>query len=365
MSTRSDSSAALRFKQKQIRIRQETDQALKQIFQAESVHMQKVHSPTLQQGFHLLREFTMRPASKRVRAMLVYLGYESTGKRAPKKLAQLAAVIEIVHNYLLILDDIADRDEFRRGGSTVHEAFRKTIPGSRADKHHRGVSMAMFTGNYASLLAFRYLMLMRWPAQKLQEAIVYLLKSLQHETYVGEFMDIEQSWLHRTNKNVITTIAELKTASYTFSLPLTMGAILAGANSATRRDLQHYAIPVGVGFQLADDLLGFTPQRHSGKPSNDIREGKVTEIILRARKKLKQRDRQNLDALFAKSVRTQTEIKEVRRIIGKTKALEEVQSMANAQAEKAKQVLQKSRHIDADCASMLSVLADISVYRTA
>jgi geranylgeranyl diphosphate synthase type I len=74
---------------------------------------------------------------------------------------------------------------------------------------------------------------------------------------------------------------DLKTGSYTVRGPLALGAIVAGASAPQRASLERFAAPLGVAFQLRDDLLGtFGDPRATGKPAgNDVRRGKRTALV--------------------------------------------------------------------------------------
>jgi len=74
---------------------------------------------------------------------------------------------------------------------------------------------------------------------------------------------------------------DLKTGSYTVRGPLAIGAILAGATAEQRAALDRFAAPLGVAFQLRDDLLGtFGDPKATGKPAgNDVRRGKRTALV--------------------------------------------------------------------------------------
>jgi geranylgeranyl diphosphate synthase type I len=77
---------------------------------------------------------------------------------------------------------------------------------------------------------------------------------------------------------------DLKTVSYTVRGPLAMGAALAGASPARVDALDRFARPLGVAFQLRDDLLGvFGDGAATGKPvGSDLREGKRTALVAAA-----------------------------------------------------------------------------------
>jgi geranylgeranyl diphosphate synthase type I len=74
---------------------------------------------------------------------------------------------------------------------------------------------------------------------------------------------------------------QLKTGSYTVRGPLRLGAILASSNPSTLRALDRFALPIGVAFQLRDDLLSaFGEPKRTGKPlGNDLRAGKRTALL--------------------------------------------------------------------------------------
>ncbi|MFH0853539.1 MAG: polyprenyl synthetase family protein [bacterium] len=320
-------------------------------------------SPSLREGFHQLEEFTMRSASKRIRAYLVKLGYQSSGKRPPKKLADISAAVELIHSYLLIHDDIIDRDELRRGGPTVHEAFRRKLSGSTQERRFRGVALAILIGDYASNLAYKVFIKSTWPDDKIRQSLDEVYKNLLEYTLVGQFMDVEQTWQRRVNSKLVEKIAEYKTAYYTFNGPLQIGAVFAGASQSTRRTLTKYSVPVGIGFQLVDDIIGFIGSKESGKSSNDIKEGKISAIILKARKYLKTKDRKKLDLLIKKEHRNTREVDQIRSLVGQTPALSFIKKQAINLAQKGKTTIARSRHINKKCANMLSVISDLSVNR--
>jgi geranylgeranyl diphosphate synthase type I len=90
---------------------------------------------------------------------------------------------------------------------------------------------------------------------------------------------------------------DLKTGSYTVSGPLRLGAVLGDASAAQLDALARFGKPVGLAFQLRDDLLGvFGDPKKTGKPvGNDLRVGKCSSLVAEARKTLDGGDRAALD----------------------------------------------------------------------
>jgi geranylgeranyl diphosphate synthase type I len=72
-----------------------------------------------------------------------------------------------------------------------------------------------------------------------------------------------------------------KTAKYSIEAPLLIGAAFAGAKQSSRDALGAFAIPLGLAFQLRDDVLGvFGDPQVTGKPAgDDLREGKRTVLV--------------------------------------------------------------------------------------
>jgi geranylgeranyl diphosphate synthase type I len=73
---------------------------------------------------------------------------------------------------------------------------------------------------------------------------------------------------------------DLKTGSYTTRGPAELGGILADADEVGMRSLRRWAAPLGVAFQLRDDLLGtFGNVQQTGKPGDDLRHGKHNAVV--------------------------------------------------------------------------------------
>ena len=96
---------------------------------------------------------------------------------------------------------------------------------------------------------------------------------------------------------------ENKTARYTFDGPLKLGAIFAGADDAFCKQLSAYAIPLGIAFQIRDDMLGvFGQSKKTGKPvGSDIAEGKMTFLVHYAYKNANSQQKQVLDRFFGRA----------------------------------------------------------------
>jgi len=220
----------------------------------------------------LLRDYALR-GGKRIRGALVLLGCEAAG--GAREIAFDASLgIELLHAYLLIHDDFMDRDEIRRGGPTLHASLAKTAG------EHLGGSIAILLGSLCE--AWAYELVLSSPGRAL-EAARLLTEALQ-QVITGQALDLLAPLGPPLAAPGVLEVQRLKTGSYSFEMPLRLGATLAGAAPEVLATLERYARPLGQAFQIADDLLGtFGAPEMTGKPNaSDLREGKRTLLLARA-----------------------------------------------------------------------------------
>jgi geranylgeranyl diphosphate synthase type I len=97
----------------------------------------------------------------------------------------------------------------------------------------------------------------------------------------GQFLDADAAARRDADLARALRIATLKSGRYSVARPLELGAVLAGVGDATAAGLVAIGDPLGVAFQLGDDLLGvFGDPRATGKPAGaDLIEGKRTVLV--------------------------------------------------------------------------------------
>jgi geranylgeranyl diphosphate synthase type I len=218
-----------------------------------------------------LRALCMR-GGKRFRPVLVAAAHEACGGDARSEAVVLAgAAIELLQAYLLIHDDWMDGDEVRRGGPSVHATLRAAY-----GELHGADAAAILAGDFASALAQQALFAMSIAPERVIEAGRAFAR-VQREVIMGQLIDLRGA----ASAEQVESMHDLKTGSYTVRGPLAIGAILAGASPEQRAALDRFAAPLGVAFQLRDDLLGtFGDPRATGKPAgNDVRRGKRTALV--------------------------------------------------------------------------------------
>lgn len=218
---------------------------------------------------------------KLMRPKLVYLTYEAFGGDDWGACSELAAAFEVLHAALLVHDDVIDRDFVRRGVQTLGGSYRDvaTLAGhSSTDADHAGFSAAIIAGD---LLLTGSLKLATSAATGHGHgpAILATIHEAIFAAAAGELDDLLFSLGTRDpDLREVLNMERLKTAVYSFEMPLRAGALLAGESVGTADALAAVGRDIGVAYQVVDDVLGtFGQQSVTGKPvDSDLREGKHT-----------------------------------------------------------------------------------------
>ena len=221
-----------------------------------------------------VRQLTMR-GGKRLRAVLLAAAYDACeGKGGSEAVALVGAALELFQTYLLAHDDLMDRDDVRRGGPSLPALMRTRFGAPLSD------AMTILGGDLASAWAQRALFEADLPPANLALAARELGR-VHEQVIAGQVLDMRGA---ASDAREVEAMHALKTGSYSVRGPVVMGGHLAGATDAQVAALTAYAEPLGVAFQLRDDVLGlFGDMATTGKPAgNDLREGKRTALIVEA-----------------------------------------------------------------------------------
>jgi geranylgeranyl diphosphate synthase type I len=286
----------------------------------------------------------MLRGGKRIRGALTILGYEMFGGKDIDMITDAAMAIEMLQSYLLIMDDIQDKSETRRGGPTAHVMMRDYHRSNHlnGDSKHFGESIAMDSYLVGCHAAFEII-----ASLNVEPSI--LLKAMRniHSSYMttahGQTLDIFSEVTDVISEEYANNVLLWKTAYYTFVNPLQFGAILAGANGNDLKMILDYAVPAGKAFQITDDILGiYGNEFDSGKsPMDDINDGKKTILVIKALELASQPESYFLRQCLGKGSLTAGEFKECQKIISQSGALEYAKSLAKTAVDDAKEALLK------------------------
>lgn len=329
-------------------------------------------SPVLKNIPFIARDFTLR-GGKRLRAFLVYTGYWSVNWGFESdNILKLATMVEFLQSYLLVHDDIMDRDETRRGGPTVHVWFKNNCFNEKliGDCIHYGLSQAITVGDYLESLAVNMFSELDLPVNTLQDLIKTYTRSLRIVSY-GQYLDVlfSNKPLRDVSEEDILLVHKLKTASYSVETPLHLGAIASAKYcNELLSELSKYAIPAGIVFQLKDDILGlYGDQSKTGKPvGSDVREKKKTILIIHAYRNANTVDRLFLEEIFdhkSSDEISYEDIVRVQNIVKDTGSLDYVIKLMEKESDKALKALNESIYINSSAKKILEYLLELFIKR--
>lgn len=285
----------------------------------------------------------MLSGGKRLRAAFLYYGYLGAGGTEEDKILSASMSIEFIHAFLLVHDDIIDQDDMRHGVATFHRHYadigKKLFPGK--DMEHFGNAIAIIMGDMLGAFGNDIIFSSDFSLEQKFQA----LSKLQHVvsfTVIGQARDIYMEFQGKASEEEILSMYKNKTARYTVEGPLHLGAILAGASQEILDGLSAYAIPLGIAFQIQDDILGiYGSEKRLGKPvGSDIEEGKITLLVSRAlRDGSKEHQIRITELLSLGDSLTEKNIEEFRELIKTTGAYAGTKELALGYIEEGKQAL--------------------------
>ncbi len=232
--------------------------------------------------------YTLGTPGKRVRSVLVLWCCELVGGQVNRNAEIAAAAIEMVHTYSLVHDDLPamDDDDLRRGLPTCHKVFDEAT--------------AILTGDALLTLAFEIL------AKQIDkpEIAVRLIAQLAEDAGPSGMMAGQIADLKAENaacsKKVLEYIHTNKTAKM-FRCAAAMGAVCGGATKEHLDRLSEYGLKIGLGFQIADDILDVSASSEQlGKTAGkDARAAKCTYPAVVGVERAKELERKLADEAVA------------------------------------------------------------------
>lgn len=267
-------------------------------------------------------ERTTMSGGKRIRPKIAFHTYAVLGGRDIVGFLPAAAAIEILHNSMLIHDDIIDRELTRRGSPNISGAYHDSHYQHVApqDRRHYSDGTALLGGDLLLTEALRLFDECSLPAHNLSTARKVMHRII-FEVAGGQLLDSEAVFLPHKRADTLT-IAHYKTASYSFVGPLLIGAALAG-NTDFQTELEAFGFNLGIAYQFNDDLIStFGDESKTGKStSSDLREGKITYIVESFLNTAPAKDRERFMSLFGRQDATESEIQTLKSLIQSTDAI--------------------------------------------
>ena len=223
---------------------------------------------------------------KRWRSILFLLIVEAVGGDK-EKLKDFVIIPEIIHNGTIIIDDIEDQGELRRGKACLHKIF--------------GIDIAVNAGNIMYFLPFLNLV-------KNKDKFEPEVLNKVYEIYIQEMINIHfgqgtDIYWHKGNAKQIDEKEYLQMCAFKTGCLSRMSAklavVLSGGNNELADKLGRVTEAIGVAFQIQDDILDIKLQGKEREDfgkifGNDIKEGKRTLIVIHTLEKADEQDKKRL-----------------------------------------------------------------------
>ncbi len=257
---------------------------------------------------------------KRWRPTLFLLIVEALG-RDPDQYLEFSIIPEVVHNGTIMIDDIEDNSEFRRGKLCTHRLF--------------DLDVAINVGNTMYFLPLLPLMKNRdmLSPEKLSKIYEIYVREMINLS-LGQAMDI--AW-HRglADSNKVTETQYLQMCAYKTGtlarMSAKIAAVLCEVPDDTVERLGNFAEAIGIAFQIQDDVLDLTSKSFAEKKGGlgqDITEGKRSLLVIHTLDKAEQADKNRLIKILNMHTTNKKLKREAIRIIRKYKSIDYAKAFA-------------------------------------
>lgn len=257
---------------------------------------------------------------KRWRPALFLLIIEAIGGDG-EKLKDLAIIPELVHNGTIIIDDIEDQGELRRGEPALHKIF--------------GTDIALNAGNF---LYFSPLLALiknkdKFKLEVLVKAYEICIQEMTN-IHLGQGTDIywHKGKAEKIDEKEYFQMCAFKTGCLS-RMAAKLAVVLSEGSEELTEKVGRVAEAIGVAFQIQDDILDITltgrEREGFGKTfGNDIKEGKRTLMVIHTLRKAEDKDKKRLIEILNKHTEDLDETKEAIEIINKYGSVEYAKEMA-------------------------------------
>lgn len=231
-----------------------------------------------------------------------------------------AVAIELLHNALLIHDDIEDGSEKRRGRPTLHILH--------------GVPLALNAGDTLTLMALRPLLDNRSSiGDGLALRIIEETERMACECAEGQSMEL--GWRHYNATEIgdaeYLEMVLKKTCWLATIFPIRAGALIGSRGAADLDAFLRFGFFLGAAFQIQDDLLNLIGDERYGKEKDgDLWEGKRTLMLIQAFREATPDERERLGAVLrgSRAERSLEQVEWMRSLIEKYEGTEYARRLA-------------------------------------
>jgi geranylgeranyl diphosphate synthase, type I len=270
-----------------------------------------------------IQDFVLRDG-KRIRPILFIISYLGFSGKAAAHLYTCALSFELLHDFTLIHDDIIDKSDMRRGKPSVHTMLNHYLSRFKKNKFN-GQDLAIVIGDILYAIALYAFLSIQVDRKRKERALQKFIETTIC-TGAGEFNELLYGAenIETITKDHIYKTYDLKTAYYSFTSPLIIGAELAGASKQQLSKLSQYGVYIGRAFQIKDDILGmFASEKDIGKSIlSDLQEAKKTILVWYAYRKAEGKDKKTIQKILSRDQISHADLITMKQIITATGALD-------------------------------------------
>jgi geranylgeranyl diphosphate synthase type II len=272
--------------------------------------------------YDLLSDYPHR-GGKMMRPSLCIATARAFGARIEDVL-QSAVAIELLHNALLIHDDIEDESEERRGRPTLHVLH--------------GVPLALNAGDLLSLMSLRPLIENRITlGPRLTARILEETERMAQESAEGQAMELgwrQENTIDLAEENYLEMVLK-KTCWLAAIYPSRVGALIGTRDNIDLEPFIRFGFFLGAAFQIQDDLLNLVADKRYGKERDgDLWEGKRTLVIIRLLQEASSEERSRIAAFLRlpREQKTDWQVRWVRQLVDAYGCLDYARQIAHGLA---------------------------------
>ncbi|MCW8966810.1 MAG: polyprenyl synthetase family protein [Candidatus Pacearchaeota archaeon] len=239
---------------------------------------------------------------KRWRPYLMELAYRAVG--GENNINEFLILPELIHNGTLMVDDIEDNSDLRRGKACIHKIF--------------GEDITINAGNTLYYLPLTLVKKNKSLSNDMKVKIYEMINDEMLKLGFGQGMDI---YWHRSNKEIVTENQYLQMCAYKTGtlarIAIKLGTILGNAREEEINIFGKFAESIGVAFQIQDDILNITNKEWGKDFGEDITEGKRSLMVINVLTRADEEEKKDLLGILKIQTKNKVLIKEAIRIIEK------------------------------------------------
>ena len=251
-----------------------------------------------------MTEYHIKTGGKRLRALLTLGSAKLCGYSRGSRDINLAACVELIHSATLMHDDVIDEGTVRRGKETLNKIWNN--------------QSSVLIGDYLLSRCFEMMV------EDGNLEVLKLLSSTSSKIAQGEVLQLQHKGEVDMLEETYLKIISAKTAEL-FAAATKVGAILSDVDNKEKDALEFYGRNLGLTFQIADDTLDYNSElKLFGKTiGQDFFEGKITLPIILLFQKLDLAEKEKLNKIFNKKIRSKDDFDITISLIKKYKIIEE------------------------------------------